>query len=342
MLEVLGNVFLILIALVAAFGIWLFIKIKGGMAHHARVTAIEESMHMPALVLEPNEQPSFAHPEAVAMLVKQAVDLGAISCGNFDVPAAGARMCAYCLERPPVYIAITDHDQVEPWTDVVLHLEGGRSFAASTVPEIGRGAPRPPEDELMPFAPGTATGVLVRAATERAENDTAVPAPAEAFKAYFEEQAEKSQRFIETQAVSQDWLDTIAEGTGVELSGDEAEQINFLRENQQMAETESACFESLANSGDLTAAEWNKVASDLVAVWDDMPPEYVSGVFYSHVDFPDGLEVDVEALEKGRGNARARVAAVNAKLPPEQRLHLVGQVSSPVEADIYCGQTPVV
>ena len=342
MIEILGNVFLIIIGLVVAFGIWLFIKVKFGLAQQARVSAIEESMHMPAFVLEPNDHPSFAHPEAVAMLVQQAVDLGATSCGNFDVPAVGVRLCAYCLETPPVYIAITDHDQIDPWTDVVMRLDQDRSINFSTIPEIGRGAPRPPSDELVAFAPGTATGVLVKAAAERANNDATVPAPPEEFKAYFEEQTAKVQKYIETQAVSQDWLNTIAADAGVELAGDEAEQINFLRENQQMAETEIACFDSLAESGDLTAAQWNNIGDSLAAVWDDMPGECVSGVFYRNADIPEELESEVDALEDGHGRARERVAALNAKLPAEKRLVLVGRVSSPVEADIYHGQTPVV
>jgi len=342
MLDILGSVFLILIGLVAAFAIWLFVKIKGGMAQQARISAIEESMHMPEFVLEPNEHPSFAEPETVAMLVRQVTDLGAISCGNYEVPAVEVRLCAYCLETPPVYIAIYDHDQLNSWTDVVMRLDQGRSINFSTIPEIGRGAPRHPNDELVSFAPGTATGVLVREAAEHAKNDSALPAPAEEFKAYFEEQSEKTRQYIQTQTVSQEWLDTIADDAGVELSGDEAEQINFMRENQQMAETEIACFDSLAESGDLSAAQWNDIGDSLAAVWDDMPGEYVSGVFYGNVDIPEELESEVDALEDGRGRARERVAALNAKLPAEKRLVLVGRVSSPVEADIYRGQMPLV
>ena len=102
-------------------------------------------MHLPEMLLEPNEHPSFAKPETVAMLVQQAADLGAISCGNYDVPAVGVRLCAYCLETPPVYIAIYDHDLIDSWTDVVVRLDPVRSFTASTAPEIGRGAPRQPK-----------------------------------------------------------------------------------------------------------------------------------------------------------------------------------------------------
>lgn len=342
MLDILGSVFLILIGLVAAFALWLFLKIKGGMAQQARVSAIEESMHMPEFVLEPNEHPSFAEPETVAMLVRQATDLGAIACGNYDVPAVGVRLCAYCLETPPVYIAIYDHDQLNSWTDVVMRLDQDRSINFSTIPEIGRGAPRHPNNELVSFAAGTATGALVREAAEYAKKDNVVPAPPEEFKAYFEEQSEKSRQYMQTQAVSQEWLDTIADDAGLELSGDEAEQINMMREDQQVTQTENGCIKSLAESGDFTAAQWNEMQDSLVVVWDDMPKEYASGVFYSHVDFPDGLESDVDALEDGHGRARERIAELNARLPAEKRLILVGKVSSPVEADIYRGQMPIV
>ncbi len=343
MLNILGFVFLVLIGLLVAFGIWLFVKVKIGMAQHARVSAIEEGMHTPEIVLEPNEHPLLVQPENVAMLIRQVTDLGAISCGNYDAPAAAARVCAYCLETPPVYIAIYDHDQIDPWADVVLRLDQDRSFTASTVPEIARGAPRHPDDEALHFAPGTKMGVLVQEAADHANNQATVRAAPEAFKDYFEAAAEKSRQYIQSQAASQDWLSSIAEDAGVELSGDEAEFINLMREDDQVTKTETDCFASLAESGDFTAAQWNEIRDNLAAVWDDMPGEYVSGVFYNHIDdIPEELESAVDALEHGRGRARERVAELNARLPEEKRLVLAGSVSSPVEADIYRGEIPVV
>ncbi|MGI9234155.1 MAG: hypothetical protein ACR2RD_11035 [Woeseiaceae bacterium] len=342
MLKFLGVLFLIIIGLVVAFFTWLFFKVKSGVQQQARVSAIEEGMNTPAIVLEPTEHPSLAHPEAVAELVEQVVRLGATTCGDFNAPAAGARLCSYRLETPPVYVVIYDHDQVEPWVDVVLRLDQDRSFTASTAPEISRGAPRHPDDDIMYFAPGTVTGVLVQAAVERANGNATLTAPPEEFKSYFEEAAEKSRQYIQTQTVSQEWLSTIAEDAGVELSGDEAAQINFGREEQQVMQTENACFKSLAESGQYTAAQWNDLRDSLVAVWDDMPAEHVSAVFYNHVDVPEGLESAVDALEESRGLARERVAQLNAGLPDNKRLILVGTVSSPVEADIYEGQIPVV
>ena len=341
MLKFLGVLFLILIGLGVAFCTWLYFKFKDSVQQHIRVSAIEEGMTTPAIVLEPTEHLSLAQPEAVARLVEQVVGLGATTCGNFDAPAASVRMCAYTLETPPVYIVVYDHDQVDPWTDVVLRLSEDSSFTASTVPEIARGAPRHPDDEITFFAPGTATGVLVQEAAERANGNATLPATAEAFKSYFEAAAEKSAKYTQTQAVSQEWLATIAEDTGVELSGDEAAQINAGREAEQVMQTENGCFKSLAESGDFTAAQWNELRDNLVVVWDDMPSEYVSGVFYSHVDVPDELESAVEALEEGRGRARERVALVNGELAEETRLILVGTVSTPVEADIYRDQFPV-
>jgi len=341
MLKFLGIVFLVLIGLVVAFFTWLYFKMKSSVQQQARVSAIEEGMNTPAIVLEPTEHPSLAQPEAVAKLIEQAFDLGATTCGNYNAPAAGARLCAYGLEAPPVYIVIYDHDQVDPWTDVVLRLSQDCSFTASTVPEIARGAPRHPDDEIMYFAPGTATGILVKAAAERANGDTKLSASPEAFRTYFEAAAEKSRKYIQTQAVSQEWLSAIAEDAGVELTGGEAAQINFGRDAQQVMQTENDCFRSLAESGDFTAAQWNDLRESLVAVWDDMPGEYVSAVFYNHVDVPGELESAVDALEEGRGLARQRVAQFNAELPEGKRLILVGTVSSPVEADIYRNQIPV-
>ena len=342
MLKFLGVVFLILIGLVAVFFTWLFFKVRSSVKQQANVSAIEEGMSTPPVVLEPTEHPALAQPETIAELVEQAERLGATSCGNYDAPAAAARLCAYRIETPPVYLVIYDHDQVDPWTDVVLRLDEDRSFTASTVPEIARGASRHPDDEIVFFAPGTATSVLVQAAAERAAGDATMPATAEAFRTYFEAAAAKSQKYIQTHAISQEWLSTIAEDAGVQLTGDEAAQINYGREAQLVMETEIGCFKSLAESGDFTAVEWDELRDRLAAVWDDMPGEYVSGVFYNHVDIPEELESAVDELEEGHGLARERVAAFNATLPEEKRLVLVGTVTSPVEADIYRNQFPPV
>jgi len=342
MLKFLGVTFLLLIGLLIAFFTWVFFKMKSGMKQQVLVSAIEEGMNTPTIVLDPTEHLELAQPETVARLVEETVGMGATPCGNFDAPAAGARLCTYRLETPPVYVVIYDHDQVDPWIDVVLRFNEDSSFTASTVPEIARGAPRHPDDEIMYFAPGTATGVLVRAAAERASGEPTLSATPEKFKAYFEAAAEKSTEYIQTQAVSQEWLSVIAEGTGVELTGGEAAQINLERESQLMVQTENDCFKSLAESGDYTAAQWDDLRENLVAVWDDMPGEYVSAIFYSHVEVPGDLESAVDDLEEGRGCARKRIADFNAGLPEDKRLILVGTVSSPVEADIYRNQIPMV
>jgi hypothetical protein len=342
MLKILGVVFLVLIGLVVAFFTVLFFKVKGGMQKHARVAAIEEGMNTPNVVLEQVEQPSYAQPEVVAELVEQIVALDATTCGNYDVPAADIRLCAYRLESPPVYVVVYDHDQVEPWIDVVLRFRQDRSFTASTAPELSRGAPRHPDDEILYFAPGTAIAVLIQAAAERASGEDTLPAMPEAFKTCFEEAAEKSTKYIQTQAVSQEWLSAIAEDTGVELSGDEAEQINLGRESEQVMRIENDCLKSLAESGEFTAAQWNDMRDCLVVVWDDMPGEYVSNGFFSHADVPEDMESAVDALEDGRGLARERIAQLNAQLPEERRLILVGTVSSPVQADVYRGRNLVV
>jgi hypothetical protein len=340
MLKFFGVVFLVIIGLLLAFFAWLFFKVRSGVHRQARISAIEEGMDTPPIVLERTETPSFAQPEPVAELVDQAVRLGATSCGDYDVPAVGTRLCAHRLEMPPVYVVIYDHDEVGPWTDVVLRLDEDRSFTASTVPEIARGAPRHPDDEIMYFAPGTAIGVLVQAATERTNENTTLPATPEAFKAFFEDAAEKSRKYIHTQAVSQEWLSSIAEDAGVELAGDEAAQINCAREAQQAMETERDCIRSLAESGNLTAAQWDDLRDNLVVVWDDMPGEYVPSVFYNHVDVPEELEPVIDALEERHDFVRARVAQLNSTLPEDKRLVLVGTVSSPVQADIYRNQIP--
>ena len=121
MLKLLGIVFLVLIGLVVAFFTWLFFKAKSGMEQHARVMAIEEGISTtPSIVLEPIEHHSLAQPEAVAEMVEQAVALGATPCGNYDAPAAGARLCTYALETPPVYVVIYDHE------DQTCHRRGTR------------------------------------------------------------------------------------------------------------------------------------------------------------------------------------------------------------------------
>ena len=338
MLEILGIIFLVLIGLILAFALWIGFKIYRGLKGHEIVTAIEEGMETPRIELEPNERPEFVYPDGVAELVAEAERVGATRCGSFDAPAAAARLVAFAMSTPPVYIVVYDHDQVEPWMDVVMRLDRDRTFTASTVPEIARGAPRPPEDEMLHFAPGTVIGVLVNAAKERADGDTALPAPPAEFKKHFEAAAEKSRQYIQSQSVSQEWLESIASEAGVELMGDEAQQINLGREAEQYTQMQAACIKALAESGSFTAAQWDELRDKLVAVWDGMPDDWVPGVFYDFVEVPEDLEDALDGLEESSGTARERIARFNARLPENLRLVPVGRVSTPVAADIYKSQ----
>ena len=338
MLEFLGLVFLALIGFVVTFVVWMGVRIRRGLRAHMKVAAIEEGMETPELRLEAVANPSFVYPDEVAALSAQAERAGLLPCGAFAAKSAGARVLAYAASTPPAFVAIYDHDQVEPWVDVFARFNGDRSFTASTVPEMARGAPRHPDDEVMHFAPGTMLGVLLKAVAEKVAIETALPANPADFQAIFEAAAERSRKHIQTREISQEWLDDIAANVGVELSGEEADQINLGRTAQQFEETRAACLRSLAETGKFTAAQWDELRDRLVAVWDDMPADFMPSVIWDHVDVPKALEDDVDALESASGSARERIARFNASLPEERRLKPVGTVSVPVPADIYLSQ----
>ena len=338
MLEFLGLVFLALIGFVAAFVVWMIIRVRRVLAAHMKVTAIEEGMEPPELRLEPVLEPNFVCPDEIADLREQAERAGLEPSGVFEARTAGARVIAYAATTPPAYVVIYDHDQVEPWIDAFARIDGDRSFTASTVPEIARGAPRHPNDEIVHFAPGTMLGVLLKGVAERVANEPTLPATPAEFKTVFEAAAERSRKCIQTQQISQEWLDDIAADAGVELMGGEAEQINFGRSAQQFEETRAACIRSLAESGKYSAAQWDELRDRLVAVWDDMPADFVSSVIWDHVDVPVALEDAVEELESAAGSVRERIARFNASLPVERRLRPLGTVSAPVPADIYLSQ----
>ncbi len=338
MLEILGVVFLLVLALIAAFVVWVGVKVYRGSKDALLVTAIEEGLDAPDIELVATPSPEFVDPDAVAALAAAATRAGGKACGSFDIPAANARLLAFAVDTPPAYIAVYDHDQVEPWVDVFIRLGSGNTFTASTVPEIARGAPRPATDEMSYFAPGTELAVLVRAAGERGAGEAVLPAPAHEFKAHFEAAAARSQECIRSGSVSQEWLESIARDAGVELSGSEAEMINLGREADVVMKTEAECLKSLAEHGNFSAAEWEGLRDRLVAVWDDMPDDYVSSVIYDHVELPEELEDSVDRLDRERGPVRERIARFNATLPEHLRLVRVGSVSSPVAADIYRDQ----
>ena len=208
----------------------------------------------------------------------------------------------------------------------------------STVDEVARGAPRPPEDEIRYFPPGTPVDTLLAAVTEHARDVEPLAATPQAFREVFEAAANRSQDYARTQSVSQEWLEKVASDAGVELSGNEAEQINLSREADRYTQLQSACLKALAESGDFTAAEWDELRDRLVAVWDGMPDEYVPDIICQFVELPDEFADVVDDLETGQAGARERIAQFNARLPADRQLVRVGTVTAPVAADIYRGQ----
>ncbi len=341
-LEFLGVTFLVLLGLILALVVGVFLKIHSVSRDQERVRAIEGGLDTEAIKLEPLESADWVHPDEVSQLAASLEACGATSVGAFAAPAAGARLLAFVLSSPPAYAVIYDHDQLRPWVDVVTQCDGEKSFTASSVDEMARGAPRPPADEIRFFPTNTPPGELVNAAAEHASRVPALPVRSEDFRSCFEAAAKRSQDYARTEPVSQEWLDKLAEGAGVELAGTEADQINFSREAERYSQTQAACLKALAESGAYTAAEWEELRDSLVTVWDDMPGYGVSGVFYEFVDLPDELADEVDDLEDSRGPARERVARFNARLPRDRQLELVGSVSSPVAADIYRGRPNIV
>lgn len=338
MLEILGIAFLVIIGLVAALIGWVGFKVYRLSRDEQRLAAIQDGFDVEPIRLEVLDEPVWLHTDLITRLAAEARRAGAIPCGAFAAPAAGARLLGFSLSSPEAYLVIYDHDQVEPWIDVVMRLDRERSFTASNVHEMARGAPRPPEDEIQYFPPGTALQRLVAAVAERASAAEPLPSEPDAFREIFEAAANRSQEYARTQSVSQEWLEKIASDAGVELSGDEAEHINLGREAERYSQLQAGCLRTLAESGHFTAAEWEELRDQLVAVWDGMPDEYVPGVIYEFVDVPDEFADDVDELETGRTAARDRIADFNARLPADRRLVRVGTVSSPVAADIYRGQ----
>ena len=341
MLEFLGVTFLVLVGLILALVVWVFLKIQRVSRDQERLQAIEGGLDADPIMLQPLEHADWVHPEAVAQLAASLEACGATAVGAFAAPAAGTRLYAFVLSSPPAYAVIYDHDQLRPWVDVVTRSDNGKTFTVSSVDELARGAPRPPEDEVHFFPATTAPAELVNAAAAHAARVPALPAPPEDFQSFFEAAAKRSQDSARTEPVSQEWLEKLAQGAGVELAGNEADQINFGREAERYSQTQAACLKALAESGAYTAAEWEELRDSLVAVWDGMPEYGVSGVFYDFADLPDKHADEVEELEDSPGTARERVAQFNASLPLGCQLELIGSVSSPVSADVYRGKANI-
>ncbi len=338
MLESLGIAFLVIVGLVVTFGVWLGVKIFQLSRDQQRVAAIQAGLDAEPIRLEAVGEPAWLHIDAMTRLAAEAARTGAEPCGAYAAPAAGARLLGFSLASPAAYIVVYDHDQVEPWVDVVTRFDHERSFTASNVHEIARGAPRPPEDEIRFFPTDTPVDALVAAVVERVGDSKPLPAPRGAFKEAFEAAANRSQEYARTQSVSQEWLEQVASDAGVELSGNEAEQINFGREVERYEQVQAACLKALAESGAFTAAEWEEIRDQLVAVWDGMPDDQVPGVIYEFVEIPEALEDALDDLESAAGTARQRIAQFNARLPADRQLVRVGSLESPVAADIYRGQ----
>jgi hypothetical protein len=115
------------------------------------------------------------------------------------------------------------------------------------------------------------------------------------------------------------------------------ELAEIKRSLQELADNalRAACASEFARSNALPAAEWHRSRERLLVVHDRTPLPLLKRRFILEAFLTDALKRSLPRTSGGKLSPRDAFAKLNASLPSAHRYKRLGQVNSPVAADIY-------
>lgn len=328
------GVFALILLLVLA---WKLLKYR--LLRHLQSTAADlRYTYVPTrLHLRAAKGVEWQHAEQVESLGRTLVDLGFADAGSFRVEELDyLRMRGFAHESQNVYAAVYEHDKAGVWYDLVSVYEDGSGLTHTNAPEGEHLDSRPGQTKVFDRT-SSLTDLVRRHLAERRPGGLR-PARVSEFATMLQQAYADTIDWRNARGgATEEELRRMAAAQGKELSAEELQQLREKQLNQAISGLDEALAETFLRTTTMTAAEWEEREGRLIYVYDLLPPAQVAERFYSATEPEEeaALPPDLAGLP-----ARAAFARLNDRLPAERRMELAGQVSRPVEADVYVG--PVV
>lgn len=328
--QIVGVLFCLLLLLIAGGVLFVRYKIRQALAslQSAAPVGTPPRIHLERLVT-----PEWNDAAATAAQLDPLRALGFEDAGLFCVrEMPDIRFQALAQPSESLYAVVYEHPAAGVWLDLVCRFQDGTSLTYLNTRQGSGMEQRPGHGKMR--APGLDPVALYQRILAERPQRPLLPARPEDFATTFEH----------AYAEEMDWRNSRGGPTTAEVravlaeSGTEAteEQIAATQEiltYQALEGLEAALRERFLEQSTLTAAEWEEVRERVVFVHDRLPAGAVLELFDEWVD------ADLDAAEEEEmaptGTIREQFARLNATLPNSDGFHKLGEVSTPVPADVY-------
>lgn len=337
MLELLGAAFLIILGCVFIGGMSGVFWMRGKMRDATVVDALRDSLkEVKPANLEAADDELWHHPAEAHELCKEFLSAGAESVGRFSIPEIdNIQVHAFTHQDPPLYITVNDHPKYACWTDVVMLPEKGGSVTLTTVAAGSVSVPRPAQHELEKLHVSTHPTSMFGYARSRCLDDTFKPVSAEEFVPVFDGIMADCQNALMSQDIDQDWLESVASGSGIELVGDEAETINTERQLERHELIVSECLQRYVKDLGVSAESWEAQRAELLVVYESVPDWLLVEQLYERLPVPREFEQELVDIESDGKPPRVSARQFMKRLPAGDSIEHLATLSEPMVADIY-------
>jgi hypothetical protein len=328
--QILGVIFLLMIVFMVVAVLTIRSKIRGfaktleGLSGSMTVT--------PAHIhLTPVGTASWDNEDAVKRLIEPLAGLGFERVGAFQVDEVGGlQLEAWVLPARSVSAVVYDHPKAGLWLDLFTHFEDGTRFTCANTSR-GEGVDHAPGHDSRRYA-GLGTKELFERFMAERPDRPAKPVSLETFvetfeRVYAEEMAWRNSRGGPTEQE----IRNVAALSGQGYDDEVIEATHALTRQNALEQLDEEIRQRFLAQTNISAAEWERVRERVVVIHDQMDQtafDCAISQWLDESDLPTPDETDGRAL-------RAIFAEFNEKLPVDRRLTKLGNVSEPVEADVY-------
>lgn len=337
MLELMGLTFTVILFCAVFGGVVGVLSMRGQLRTSSMVGVLQRTLeNVEPATVEAAPDSDWYHALEADCLCAEYIALGAEPIGRYSIPDIdNILLQAFTHNNPPAYITVNDHPQYGCWSDFVMLPEAGGSLTITTVNTESSKSYRPVHHRIDRRPVSTHPLTLIGFARSRLLDESFIPALAGQFTSAFNSIMAECQRALENQDIDQSMLESMVKGSGIELSGDEAETINAERQIKRHDDTVRQCMRSYALSSGLTAQDWEQHRESLVVVYENQPLELLLETLFEQFDIPESLAEELAVLESEQASARQVASRFFVALPQESAVTRVATLSGPVLADIY-------
>jgi hypothetical protein len=334
-LQILGALFLMVVLAVVAGVLFLRMKLRTFLKSVEGVSQLAATRTPSRIHLERVLNPDWSDEETFESRSAPLASLGFEPVGAFSVAElAGLQLAAWVHPRERVTAVVYEHPQASIWLDFYSHHEDGTRVTFSNTSQ-GTGVDHAPGHDSRRFPGLEATQLYARFVAER-PNKPRVPMPADEF----------AKRFEKTYADEMDWRNsrggpTLAEIRAVTAKRGIPEDENLvlatraLMHEQALDALNESIIEHYLEQSRIPAAEWMELSDRVLIVHDGLDADRLQSSIGDLLSTDEEDDETPDLGQYGASSLRSAFLAFNEARPAARRFRRMGQVDTPVAADLY-------